>query len=66
MGIPPHRPSLQQMPYAIISAHDNPAQRTGTTIGGPPWESHYDGDMPFLAGVFWSGAVAERICRSDV
>ena len=43
----------EDIPYAILSAHDNPAQLTDTTIGGPPWQSHYDGDMPFQAGVYW-------------
>jgi hypothetical protein len=44
-----------QTPYAIQSALYGPAQLTSTTIGDPPWESHYSGDMPFHAGVYWAG-----------
>jgi hypothetical protein len=44
-----------QTPYAIQSALYSPTQLTSTTTGGPPWESHYSGDMPFHAGAYWAG-----------
>ena len=58
------------LPYAMLSAHDNPAQLflcppAGGCPGIPdpsaPWESYYrvdssaPGAMPFQAGVYWSG-----------
>jgi hypothetical protein len=48
-----------QTPYAIQSALYGPTQLTSTTIGNPPWESHYSGDMPFHAGVYWAGNAAD-------
>jgi hypothetical protein len=56
----------EDIPYAILSAHDNPAQLTDTTIGGPPWKSHYDGDMPFQAGVYWHTNVVSSFDPSAV
>ena len=56
----------QDIPYAILSAHDNPPQLIDTTIGNPPWDSHYDGDMPFQAGVYWSGDVDSSFNPSSV
>jgi len=56
----------EDIPYAILSAHDNPAQLTDTTIGGPPWQSHYDGDMPFQAGVYWHTDVVSSFDPSAV
>ncbi|NCA17769.1 MAG: PEP-CTERM sorting domain-containing protein [Betaproteobacteria bacterium] len=56
----------QDIPYAILSAHDNPSQLTDTTIGGPPWQSHYDGDMPFQAGVYWHTDVDSSFNPSSV
>ena len=49
----------EDMPYAILSAHDNPPQLTSTSPGGPPWASHYYGDMPFQAGVYWNTNVID-------
>jgi len=46
-------PFYEDMPYAILSAHDNPSQLSGTAPD-PKWQSHYDGDMPFQAGVYWN------------
>lgn len=56
----------EDIPYAILSAHDNPSQLTDTTIGGPPWQSHYDGDMPFQAGVYWHTDVDSSFNPSSV
>jgi len=49
----------KDMPYAILSAHDNPPQLTSTSSDGPPWASHYYGDMPFQAGVYWNTNVID-------
>ena len=49
----------EDMPYAILSAHDNPPQLTSTSPNGPPWASHYYGDMPFQAGVYWNTNVID-------
>ena len=52
----------KDMPYAILSAHDNPPQLTTNTYtppNGPPWASHYYGDMPFQAGVYWNTNVID-------
>ena len=50
------------LPYAILSAHGNPAQLfIGANPDCPslvaPWESHYHGSMPFLSGIYWHGNV---------
>ncbi|HIG64748.1 MAG TPA: hypothetical protein EYQ43_04125 [Methyloprofundus sp.] len=52
----------QSLPYALMSAHDNPAQLfIGTNPDcdtlTKPWKSYYNGSMPFLAGVYWPGDV---------
>lgn len=44
----------EDMPYAILSSQ---GQLTDTTIDGPPWDSHYEGDLPFKAGVYWPDVV---------
>jgi hypothetical protein len=46
----------QDLPYAILSAHDNPAQLTTPQpqLPPPPWPSHHAGGLPFAAGVYWS------------
>jgi len=43
-----------RMPYAIMSSLFSPAQIKHTRVGGSPWQSHYFGDMPFHAGVYWA------------
>jgi hypothetical protein len=48
----------QNIPYAILSAHDNPPQLSGTPPD-PKWQSHYDGDMPFQAGVYWGQEIVD-------
>ncbi len=48
----------QNIPYAILSAHDNPPQLSGTPPD-PKWQSHYDGDMPFQAGVYWGQEIID-------
>jgi hypothetical protein len=48
----------EDMPYAILSAHDNPSQLSGTAPD-PKWQSHYDGDMPFQAGVYWGQEIVD-------
>lgn len=50
------------LPYALMSAHDNPAQlfidvNPNCASAAPPWDSHYHGSMPFLCGVYWSASV---------
>jgi hypothetical protein len=50
------------LPYSMLSAHDNPAQLFIDTNPNcqnfaQPWESYHHESMPFLAGVYWSGAV---------
>jgi hypothetical protein len=55
-----------QTPYAIQSALYGPTQLTSTTIGGPPWESHYSGDMPFHAGVYWAGNTVDAAGNTTV
>ena len=51
------------LPYAILSAHDNPHQLflappaggcDGIPSAGSPWKSFYRGSMPFQAGVYWN------------
>lgn len=42
------------MPYAILSSLYSPAQLKRTRVGNSPWQSHYYGDMPFHAGVYWA------------
>ncbi|NDC54718.1 MAG: hypothetical protein EBZ74_10640, partial [Planctomycetia bacterium] len=42
----------QTLPYAIMSAHDNPRQLPSTPPVSP-YPSYYSGSMPFLAGVYW-------------
>ena len=44
--LPFHDASL---PYAIQSAHDNPTQ----VASGGPWNTVYNGDVPFHATVYW-------------
>ena len=41
------------LPYALMSAYDNPAQ----VATGGPWNTDYDGTIPFHAGVYWDAAV---------
>ncbi len=41
------------LPYALMSAYADPPQ----VATGGPWDSHYDGDIPFHAGVWWNAAV---------
>jgi hypothetical protein len=58
------------LPYAILSAHDNPAQLSIVQNPDcpslvPPWDSHHHGAMPFLAGVYWDGAVDPSFLPSD-
>jgi hypothetical protein len=55
-----------QTPYAIQSALYNPVQLASTTIGGPPWESHYYGDMPFHAGVYWDSHAVDSAGNTTV
>lgn len=52
------------LPYALMSAHDNPNQlfspppypknKYTNKPETPPWSSAYNGCMPFQAGVYWS------------
>ena len=42
------------LPYAILSSIQ---QLQSTSLDGPPWSSHYDGAMPFQAGVFFPDAI---------
>ena len=42
------------LPYAILSSI---AQLQSTHLDGPPWNSHYDGAMPFQAGVYFPAAI---------
>ena len=46
------------MPYAIMSAHDNP-QQLPPTPPASPYRSYYSGAMPFLAGVYWNQATVD-------
>ncbi|EAQ68034.1 hemolysin-type calcium-binding repeat family protein [Synechococcus sp. RS9909] len=42
------------LPYAILSSIQ---QLQSTSLDGPPWSSHYDGAMPFQAGVYFPDAI---------
>ena len=50
------------LPYSILSAHDNPAQlfidtNPNCSTLAKPWSSYHHETMPFLAGIYWSGSV---------
>lgn len=58
------------LPYAILSAHDNPPQlfiqeNPHCPSLLPPWKSYHRGAMPFLAGVYWHAAVDASFVPSD-
>ena len=46
----------EELPYAILSAWSNPSQLRETTTDGPPWNSYYNGGLPFNAGAYFGGA----------
>jgi hypothetical protein len=42
------------LPYAILSSIQ---QLQSSSLDGPPWSSHYDGAMPFQAGVYFPDTI---------
>lgn len=44
------------LPYALLSSIK---QLDATHIDGPPWQSHFDGDLPFKAGVYFPGTIPD-------
>lgn len=44
------------LPYALLSSI---SQLDSTHIDGPAWQSHFDGDLPFEAGVYFPGVIPE-------
>ena len=58
----------QDLPYAVQSAHDNPAQLTTLPQPrnpSPPWPSHHQGNLPFAAGVYWHQDVIDPVSTFD-
>ncbi len=58
------------LPYAVLSAHDNPPQLFVQSNSDcpslvAPWKSYHHVAMPFLAGVYWSGTVDASFVPSD-
>jgi len=47
----------ESIPFAILSSIH---QLESTTIDGPPWQSHYDGDMPIKAGVYFPDTIPKN------
>ena len=58
------------LPYAVQSAHDNPAQLflpPGPTCSSavPPFTTNYRGTLPMRAGVYWSAEVDSTFVPSN-
>ena len=67
----------QNLPYAIQSAHDQPGPPPDYPWPNltkfpqpnlntqPPWPSHYQGELPFAAGVYWHQEVIDPLSSFD-